>query len=211
MATTIRCVEVSATGSYCVDGKRYLKSAYKEGTYAAFNDSGICYLLIPASKADVDEYIARFANDKRIEYFHLRQMFNKNIVFSISYFENIIAEKEKSIAEIHANYQSYDNCIANAIEVDYKVIGEGVYKDYVNDTVRSSDVVYSDFYHYLIVTTSINRTITFITKRLEDYVGEHMTTMPYEEALPYLNNKYRMGIKDKYFITYNDKKYYFNK
>lgn len=209
--TVISYVEVSNSGSYRVNSKTHLRSIYKKGTYAAFNDNGICYLLIPASKEDVDEYIARFANDSRIEYFHLRQMFNAGITFSISYFENIIDEKEKSITEIHANYQAYDNCIKNAIEVSYEVIDEGVYKDYVNDTVRSSDVVYSDFYHYLVIRTDIGKTVTFITKRLEDYVGEHVTTLPYQEALPYLNNKYRMGIGDKYFITYNNKKYYFNR
>lgn len=155
--------------------------------------------------------MAKFANDSRISYYDLRQLYRAEKFFSISYFEDIIDKREKSIAEIDANYQAYDSCIKNAIEVSYEVIGEGMYKDYVNDTVRSSDVIYSDFYHYFVITTDIGRTITFITKRIENYVGEHVTTLPYQEALPYLNNKYRMGTGDKYFITYNDKKYYFNR
>lgn len=211
MTTIIKYVEVSATGSYCIDGKKYLRSTYKKGTYAAFNDSSICYLLIPATKEAVDEYITRFANDERITYHHLKQMFNAGINFTISYFEDIIAKQEKSIAKIRANYQDYDSCIKNAIEIVYEIIAEGVYKENVNDTVRSRDVIYSDFYNFITIRTDIGRTITFITKLLENYVGEYVTVLPYQEALPYINNKHRMGIEDKYFITYNDIYYYFNK
>jgi len=146
MTTIIKYVEVSATGSYCIDGKKYLRSTYKKGTYAAFNDNSICYLLIPATKEAVDEYITRFGNDERVTYHHLKQMFNAGITFSISYFEAIITKQKKSITKIRANYQDYDSCIKNAIEISYEIIAEGVYKENVNDTIRSRDVVFCDDY-----------------------------------------------------------------
>lgn len=39
--TIIKYAEVSTSGSYCIDGKKYLRSTYKKGTYAAFNDNSI--------------------------------------------------------------------------------------------------------------------------------------------------------------------------
>lgn len=208
--TEIIFVEVK-NSIYYIKGKKYLNRKYQTGTYAAYTTDDYTYKLIPASKEEVEEYMERFANDKRIDYVDLDILCFNNKKFNIEYFENIIKQTEQAKIDHYKNRQAFEDCIKNATEVTYEIIEEGVYQDYVSDTIRSCDVVYQDYYPYFVLQTNVDKKITITTDRIEKYNGDFVDRLPYKEALVRHNNEEELGTMDKYFITYNGKKYYFNK